>query len=301
MRLRIESIAFGLIRQLSLPVQLKFRLARSKPKQLSYSQFLAMRKLYPTIPRSTAEDQRKHQLKWANRIYNLASNFKVHTVLEVGAGHGIASKILNEYGLQVHATDLRDIVPDSLRGSGVHFSVSDACKCLPYPSRKFDMVFSINSFEHFDSPEASLDEMLRITRPGGLIYLIFDPLYYSPWGLHANRRLGMPYPQILFSESDIQRFVDEYQAEIIHTYSPDSNPSKISPPLNRLPLNRYRQMFDQRNDLLKLLVYIERIRLDGLGMIVRYPGLFKAHAPTFDDLIVSGIKLVGVRKVGTDP
>lgn len=293
---RAESMAFKVSRLVAVPAWLLFRLAHPKNARLGYDDLLSLASRFQPVPKPTAERvQQKHQIKWANRVARIANLYSANTILEVGCGRGVVAHRLHEMGFQVYATDVSVFLALQTRSTRLKFVVSDVCH-LPYPDNQFDLVFSINSFEHFDSPEAALDEMLRVTKPGGLIFLTFDPLYYSPWGLHASRRLGMPYPQILFGEETIQHFVDEKRAELAPTYSEGSDTTKIGPYLNRYSLGQYRDLFARRRASLRLLVYIERMSYDGLAMIVRYSELFKAIAPSFEDLIVSGIKLVGVKR-----
>jgi len=293
---RLISAAFRLSHLATLPVWAAFSIARPDPRQLGYEDLLAMRARYPVQMRQIPESRQQHQAKWAGRVAKIARLYGSKRLLEVGCGHGLAATILQQAGFDVTANDVVNILDPATHQAGVKFIEGDICRGLNYPDAAFDLVFSVNSFEHFNDPAAALDEMLRITRPGGLIYLTFDPLYYSPWGLHAVRRLGFPYPQILFPETTIQRFVDEKAAEIAETYDPTSDKTHISPPLNRWKVEQFRQIFWQRRGALKMIVYTERTALQGLGMVAAHAGLFKAHAPSFTSLIVSGINLLA-RKV----
>jgi len=54
---------------------------------------------------------------------------------------------------------------------------------LPVADGGVDVCFSSNVLEHVPDPAAMLAEMIRVTRPGGVIYLAFTN-WYSPWGGH---------------------------------------------------------------------------------------------------------------------
>ncbi len=56
---------------------------------------------------------------------------------------------------------------------------------LPLSDAAADVVFSSNVLEHIPEPRTLLDEMIRVTRPGGIIYLSFTA-WYSPWGGHET-------------------------------------------------------------------------------------------------------------------
>lgn len=288
----LKSAAFRLSRLAAFPAWVAFSIARPDPRQFGYEDLLAMRTRYPAQAWQTPEGRQQHQAKWAGRVTKIARLYGSKRLLEIGCGHGLAATILQQAGFEVAANDVVNILDPAARQAGVKFLEGDVCRGLNYPDAAFDLVFSVNSFEHFNDPAAALDEMLRVTRPVGLIYLTFDPLYYSPWGLHAECRLGFPYPQILFSETTIQRFVDEKAAEIAETYDPTSDRTRISPPLNHWTVEQFRQIFRQRRGALKMIVYTERTALQGLGMVATHAGLFKAHTPSFTSLIVSGINLL---------
>jgi len=56
---------------------------------------------------------------------------------------------------------------------------------LPLPDAVADVAFSSNVLEHVSDAGAFLDEMVRVTRPGGTIYLSFTA-WFSPWGGHET-------------------------------------------------------------------------------------------------------------------
>jgi SAM-dependent methyltransferase len=86
---------------------------------------------------------------------------------------------------------------------------------LPVAAGVADLVFSSNVLEHVPDVAAIMSELVRVTRPGGLIYISFTT-WYSPWGGHETapwhylggeraarryqRRTGRP-PGNLFGQS----------------------------------------------------------------------------------------------------
>ena len=270
-----EKIANLGVRLASLPTLLRFQAIKPDQRRLSYPEMLEMDRRYPPKPVPGATYETSQQKKWAMRVVQLAKTFHLQNILEVGCGHGVASLFTANAGFRVAATDIVDGRYPEVRSSSVQFSIGDACTQLPYADHTFDLVYSINAMEHFPDPQAALSEILRVTCPGGILFFAFSPLYYSPWGLHANRRLGMPYPQLLFSEETIQRFVDENQANIAHTYDISSDKSKIGPYLNGYSIDQYRQLFKKYSQKLKVWACVESISLEGSHMIKRYAEILK--------------------------
>jgi arabinofuranan 3-O-arabinosyltransferase len=56
---------------------------------------------------------------------------------------------------------------------------------LPLPDGVADVAFSSNVLEHVPTPGRFLDEMVRVTRPTGVLYLAFTA-WFSPWGGHET-------------------------------------------------------------------------------------------------------------------
>lgn len=51
---------------------------------------------------------------------------------------------------------------------------------MQYPDETFDMVFSSHSFEHTNKPEVAAQEMKRVTKAGGLIYVCVPSEFDAP-------------------------------------------------------------------------------------------------------------------------
>ena len=102
------------------------------------------------------------------------------TVLDVGAGPSEFARAFREAGARYVPVDHDATVP-SVRDGGV---VGDALR-LPFADGSVDIVFSSNMWEHVPEPEAVADELLRVTRPGGLLFISYT-IWLSPWGGHET-------------------------------------------------------------------------------------------------------------------
>ena len=56
---------------------------------------------------------------------------------------------------------------------------------LPFRDGAFDVCYSSNVLEHVPEPWRMADEMLRVTRPGGTVFLSYT-VWYGPWGGHET-------------------------------------------------------------------------------------------------------------------
>ena len=99
---------------------------------------------------------------------------------------------------------------------------------LPVRDSCADVVFSSNVLEHVRDPIGLIEEMIRVTRPGGVIYLSFCN-WYSPWGGHEMspwHYLGSGYAE--------RRYARRHQREPKHRCGVNLFPVHIGPVLRAL-------------------------------------------------------------------
>jgi SAM-dependent methyltransferase len=91
-------------------------------------------------------------------------------------------------------------LPDEMR-ERLHDGVGES---LPFDDDSFDFVSTYQTLEHVDDPELCVREMLRVLRPGGVLYLkapdyrcIFEPHYRLPFLPCMNRRVAKAYLRCL--------------------------------------------------------------------------------------------------------
>lgn len=105
-------------------------------------------------------------------------------VLDVGGGAGYLTRALRRAGSATVLVDA-DLGELSWRGPPVSGSVVADALSLPVPSDAVDLVVSSNVLEHVPEPFAVVDEMARVLRPGGHLWLSFTN-WYGPWGGHET-------------------------------------------------------------------------------------------------------------------
>ncbi len=106
------------------------------------------------------------------------------TVLDVGGGPGYFADAFSASGARYLAIDadvgelsaVTSPGPGTVLGSGME---------LPVASEAVDVCYSSNVLEHVPRPWAMADEMVRVTKPGGVVFLSFT-LWWGPWGGHET-------------------------------------------------------------------------------------------------------------------
>lgn len=101
-------------------------------------------------------------------------------LLDLGCGTGRSARLLADRGYRVTGSDLSEKFLDrSLESETLKLIAADAM-ALPFPDRTFDAVSSYCFLEHVPDVGKVLEEMIRVTKPGGTI-LILSPNLLSPF------------------------------------------------------------------------------------------------------------------------
>ena len=101
------------------------------------------------------------------------------TVLDVGAGPVQFAAAFAAAGARYVALDAD---PAELR---TRPAVAGRGERLPVADRSVDVCFSSNVVEHVPAPWRFADELVRVTRPGGLVVVAYTN-WLSPWGGHET-------------------------------------------------------------------------------------------------------------------
>lgn len=104
------------------------------------------------------------------------------TVVDVGGGGGHFTAAFRERGANCY---LFEPSSDEMLtgGQAPPGAVLADGYWLPVADGSANICFSSNVLEHVADPPGLIDELIRATKPGGLIYLSFTN-WYSPWGGH---------------------------------------------------------------------------------------------------------------------
>ena len=106
------------------------------------------------------------------------------TVLDVGGGPGYFRDAFRRAGATYWALDA-DVGELSGTGEIAGGTVVGDGMNLPFRDGSVDVCYSSNVLEHVPDPWRMADEMVRVTKPGGLVFISYA-LWWGPWGGHET-------------------------------------------------------------------------------------------------------------------
>jgi SAM-dependent methyltransferase len=105
-------------------------------------------------------------------------------IVDIGGGSGYFAKSFRRAGASsVFVEPFQEALTD--QGAKLGYGVMGDGMQLPFADGSFDISHSSNVIEHVSDPIRFLEEMVRVVRPGGLVFLAFTN-WYSPFGGHET-------------------------------------------------------------------------------------------------------------------
>lgn len=138
--------------------------------------------------------------------------FKDKDVLDIGCGAGGKSIYYSSLGAKsVTGVDIVSSYEERALKLAEKYKVedkfsflnADASK-LPFEDESFDTVIMNDAMEHVQEPEKVLDEIYRVLKKGGRLYVNFPPLHH-PYGAHLSDAIGFPWIHFFFSEDTLAK------------------------------------------------------------------------------------------------
>lgn len=153
-------------------------------------------------------------------VFRQLNAFQPQTVLDVGSGTSALPSLLATCGFVVTATDnVSDYWPQGMINRHWH-TVDDDIR-TSHLTGSFDAVVCVSTLEHIFEHGAAMQQMLRLTRPGGhlLITTPYNESRYHP-NVYAARESAygrdLPYPAQSFSRAELNGWLaGECAAELV--------------------------------------------------------------------------------------
>lgn len=143
--------------------------------------------------------------------------------LDCGTGTGALSEALADVcnkPLKIDAVDVSpamlDKAAERLRETGIDVLLRQAnVQQLPYDDNSFDIVMAGHILEHIPDPVTALHEMVRVARPGGLVFACITRRTLPGLWIHLLWRTHMVSP------SEAEQLLQRAQLENVQCMTPD--------------------------------------------------------------------------------
>jgi ubiquinone/menaquinone biosynthesis C-methylase UbiE len=184
-------------------------------------------------------------VKWADAV-----------VLDLGAAGGIHAGVVAARVRRLHAADMQDqnvrwngefvkLLSEKFNRHGldlpmsrIEFNVTDA-QHLIYRDAWFDVVISINAFEHIQNPALALAEVGRVLKHGGVFYVSFDPLWTADTGSHFSHLVPEPWAHLIMSDA-------EYVTRMKAAGASTGEIEDFARAMNRWRLSQFKELFEDK-------------------------------------------------------
>lgn len=133
-------------------------------------------------------------------------------VIDFGCGVGAeAIEIALGGARRVIGIDIRQRVLDIAMRAAEESGVADRCVFSTRTDERVDLIFSIDSFEHYSDPATVLRQMRQLINDNGRVWISFGPPWYHPLGGHLFS--VFPWAHLVFSERALIRWRSDFKSD----------------------------------------------------------------------------------------
>lgn len=198
--------------------------------------------------------------------YGLQSDTSRLRILEVGAyRHHAGYKLARQYNAEVVLSDISASALEDgrlvAREAGLDAEptlVAADFHDLPFADGYFDIVFVASSVHHTRRPEVMLDELFRVARPGGIVYVFNEPCerLFCFYQFRSNRGEAFtPFEKALYDAGLMQTISSPFFG---------SRPEQLFGMIenDRIPLGLFLERFAHWGTTLELTLQPQRFEFD---------------------------------------
>jgi len=193
-------------------------------------------------PPSPPADQHDSFPREPHHVHELLPEIvSVHSkkrILDFGCGLGsdvlyLAQQGLNIVGVEIQEDFVTHVNAEAGRlGLGVRAYHPDALPSLG----GFDVIYSMNSFEHFSDPSAILASMAQSLSFDGVVLIYFSPPWLHPYGAHLYYITRIPWVHLFVPERILMKWRSRYRSDGATRFE------DVTGGMNRMTLRKFEQL-----------------------------------------------------------
>ncbi|MEM7034122.1 MAG: class I SAM-dependent methyltransferase, partial [Chloroflexota bacterium] len=166
--------------------------------------------------------QRWYYRKWRARCLQVLDACQSGRILDVGCSSGLFLQALQQFGdWETHGIEVNKEMAQLARQNGAQV-VEDDLSAAGYPDAYFDVVTLWDVFEHVHDPKMTMQEIVRILKPGGTLFISVPNLDSHDAKLFRTYWIGFDTPRHLYiyNAATLRRYLalDEMSIEKIYSF-----------------------------------------------------------------------------------
>ena len=153
----------------------------------------------------------------------IVESWRGRRILDFGCGIGRDVIWLQERGFDVWGLELRP----------------ELCAHVPNCGKvtgQFDVIYSVDSMEHFPDPLGALCHMKERLTPGGRVFISFQPPWLHPYGSHLHYMTKLPWVHLYVPERVLMKWREKYVQDGARHFE------EVSGGLNRMTIRKFKSV-----------------------------------------------------------
>lgn len=202
---------------------------------LSKIQYRLLRLIAPRIPSAMDGGAYAGRSKLRALLPGIEAEIKDKIVLDFGCGAG--AEVIEMAALGARRVIGFDTSEKWLTAARVQAEKAEAgnkCEFVNSLKGRFEVIVSLDSFEHFADPDAVLQTMYSVLEPYGCVLLSFGPTWYHPLGGHLFS--VFPWAHIVLSEDELLRWRSQFKSDGARRFS------EVEGGLNQMTIRRFEEI-----------------------------------------------------------
>ena len=156
-------------------------------------------------------------------------------VIDFGCGTGEQTLEMAQHGARkAIGVDIQERYLAIGRKKAEKQGLSGICEFVVEPSENADFIIAMDSFEHFDDPDAVLATMHRQLKSDGAVIASFGPTWFHPYGGHLFS--VFPWAHLMFTENVLLKWRSGFKSDGATRFN------EVEGGLNQMTIRRFKKI-----------------------------------------------------------